>query len=704
MQITSKPPKAAEDSRFQLRLSKLPARLRKSSYTAGWRVPLIATVLLLSPFSELVHAQALEGANLTVGEFFERPNEKQMKSLIEGARWRHQGAQTAINDVKVQTFRTNGAVELIIEAPECFYDETRKAINSPGPVHFWTADGRFSLQGVGFLWLQTNSTLYISNQVQTVVLPELIETGSTVASTNSPAQTNKGVTVLSDRFQYARDSGIGIYSGNVHAVGTNVNLKAKSDVMEVLVPVSEHQLQTITMSEKVALDYEHIEATGDKAVYTASTGIAKITGSPAWHDDNQRQGRGDELVLDRTNKFFSASGQAWLKMPSQNMGTNGFLSSVTNSVPGTNQFVEIFSDYYEFRTNSIGNLVQFGDHVCMADTSNGETNGTLTAATMLVTFLGTNELQSIVAEKNVVIQNATNQFTGEKAVYIATNSILELTGNPAWRAGSREGHGDLILADLKQSKMDVLTNAYMRLPANQLGPSTAMKPSSSVEARSAPAASQTSVSRPKGDNSQIQWPQMEPDIPTPRKGVSSSGEKRQSSQIGGRTNSPTTHTNLPGTPEFAEIFSENYTVTTAAAHFEGGVRIVHPRLDWVCQTMNVDSPNPNSKDVTMVAEQDVEFNLKAGAEEQQLQNVHGTCNRAVYNYAVTPGRTNDTMTLTGNPILETTNGIIKNKILILDCANDKLMAPGRYKIYGTNTLASPIPTNVFKFPSGKKKK
>jgi lipopolysaccharide export system protein LptA len=119
--------------------------------------------------------------------------------------------------------------------------------------------------------------------------------------------------------------------------------------------------------------------------------------------------------------------------------------------------------------------------------------------------------------------------------------------------------------------------------------------------------------------------------------------------------------------------------------------------------MNVESPNPNGKDVTMIAEKAVEFSLKSGTNTDKGQDIHGTCDRAVYNYAITPSGTNDTMTLTGNPILETTNGVIKNNILILDCATDKLMAPGPYRIYGTAN-ASLMPTNSPHFQSGKKKK
>ncbi len=628
-------------------------------------------------------SQPIEGTNFKVAEFFDPPNERQMKHLIEGSRARHQGTQTVLNDSKVQTFRTNGAVELIIEAPESFYDETRKTISSSGPVHFRTADGRFSLQGVGFLWLQTNSTLYISNQVQTVVLSE--QSASESAAMNSSTNNTKGATIYSDRFEYAKDSGIGIYRGNVHAVGTNVNFRAKGEIMEVFVPERERQLQTITMSQKVILDYgtenENIEATGDKAVYIEATGLATITGNPAWHDDNQRQGRGDTLVIDQTNKLFQAMSNAWVKMPRQSSGAPGLLSSATNSSAGTNQFVEVFSDHYEFRTNS----ADFGDHVLVVDTADGQTNGTLTSATLLVTLVGTNELQSMVAEKNVVFQSGDKQFTGEKAVYTTTNNILTLTGNPGWRDGTREGRGELLLANLQRGEMRVFTNAFMRVPANELGPSAAM--AERTGAASAPHRNPAKmVNSPSAEGNFTPLPDVS--VQAPRTNVLS--------------------TPRPSAPEFADIFSESYTIITnnghLTAHFDGGVRIVHPRLNWVCQTMDVDSPNPGrSKDVTMIAEQAVEFGLKSGTNSDNEPDIHGTCNRAVYTYATMPTGTNDTMTLTGNPILETTNGVVKNDILILDCANNKLMAPGPYKIYGTAT-ASPIPTNSLRLPSSHKTK
>src|SRR5690242_21936288 len=94
---------------------------------AGYFLPLAVLTFLFLLSSGLVRGQQIEGAHFKVADLFEPPNERQMRSLIEGARWRHEGNQTAVYDAKVQTFTTNGGVQLIIEAPECFYDEIGRA-------------------------------------------------------------------------------------------------------------------------------------------------------------------------------------------------------------------------------------------------------------------------------------------------------------------------------------------------------------------------------------------------------------------------------------------------------------------------------------------------------------------------------------------------------------------------------------------------
>lgn len=54
-------------------------------------------------------------------------------------------------------------------APECIYDTFKSAANSPGHLQVWTGDGRFRVEGDGFLWRQSESFLTISNNVRTVI-------------------------------------------------------------------------------------------------------------------------------------------------------------------------------------------------------------------------------------------------------------------------------------------------------------------------------------------------------------------------------------------------------------------------------------------------------------------------------------------------------------------------------------------------------
>jgi lipopolysaccharide export system protein LptA len=605
-----------------------------------------------------------EGTGLKLTEYYKAPNANQLKSVVEGARAKPLGngrVMTQITDAKVQTFSENGLPEMVVEAPECVYNATNRAINSPGRLLAYTADGKFRIEGVGFLWLQTNSTLFISNQVHTTVHPELLESPS---ATNRPPIADedvKGIEIFSERFDYAKDLGRGIYRDNVRVTGTNVDVGLQSELLTVLMPIQDRQLKTITAEKNVVMEYgmenERIHTASDIALYTAQTGVAQLTGHPSWRavprDPNNaepRQGRGDELFIDRTNKIFRAAGNAWLKMPTQTTGGSSFLPgmsvSETNTVQATNQFVEIYCEQYVFHTNA----ASFGNPVFLAETINGATNGTMTCATLDATFGGTNDLQTMLAETNVIIQqlanSATNQFTGARAVYAATNGIMEITGKPTWQAGLREGSGNILQVNARSNSMVALGNAWMRLPAQELGGQTS-----------------TNSARVGSDPS------------------SQAATKPTSS-----TAASTGNTN-----EFADIYADEYLVAPKSARFQRNVTIVHPQMNWRCEEVNVLSGSGPEQDVKIIAERSVNFALQS--EDHQM--VKGTCERAVYDYNVTSLLTNDIVRLTGNPVLETTNGTVKNSIIILDRAHNKLITPGKYVLSGSVNGAN---TNAIKLP------
>ena len=587
------------------------------------RVALVALALGLAMLPWPGRAQSTAGGQgFKSSEYYDAPHETQMKSMLEGAQAQLQpNGRLLVTQAKWRTFRVNGESELAVEAPECLYDKDQGSISSSGPLRVQTGDGQFSIEGEGFLYQQTNSILLVSNRVHTIIHPELLGPSSATLLTNTPGKATPAIDIFSDQFEYAQQSGQGIYQGNVRVAGTN--LAATASRLTILLPVAERRLQSLTAEQNVIVDYEKIHATGERAFYSADTGLIQLTGppEPTWRIED-REGRGDTLVYDRTNGIFRASGHAGLKMPAQSMGTSGFLtrpeSASAPALPLTNQLVEILCDSYELRTN----LAVFRDHVNITDRLGDQLRGEMSCDLMTLTFSGTNELQKMVAERQVVIAQADRQFTADTAEYTGTNGLLELTGSPAWRAGTREGKGDRVRANLAREEMLVRGNAYMKLPAAELGQSAA-----------------TALGTP---------------APGGSKGV---------------------------TNAFAEIFSKEYFLTPDAALFHGQVRIEHPQIKETCEELTMLTLPELGKDGRMIiAEPAVVFDVV----DDQGRNFHGKGQKAVYTHRLTATVTNDIMELTGNPaVLEATNIVGRNNLITLDLAGHKVMAPGKYNLRGT---------------------
>lgn len=562
----------------------------------------------------------VRGEVLKLAEYHDAPHETQMKSLLEGNRAQRQpDGRIVVTQAKCQTFSETGRGELIVEAPECVYDPKQRSINSAGPLKVQTADGRLAVEGEGFTWQQTNSTLLISNRVHTRLRPELFRPPPASPLTNPPARATPAMDIFSDRFEYAQTLGKGVYQGNVRVTGTNLN--ATAGKLTLLLPLAEHRLQSLTAEEHVVVDYEKVHATGQWAFYSADTDLIRLKGQPTWRIE-QREGGGDELVFDRTNKVFLAKGHARLQMPGAGMGSASFLSRASSASPSvpppTNQVLEVLCDSYELRTN----VAVFRDRVRVSDRLGDQQQGQMTCGRMTLTFVGTNELQKLVAEQEVVIARADGRFTAARADFTASDNLLELTGNPAWQVGSREGKGDWMRVNPAREELLVQGNALMKLPAGEVGQ-----------------AALTGAGAPKP------------------------GGVRQDA------------------PGFAQIDSQEYLLTARTVLFQGGVRIEHPQMKWACDKLSMTSPPELGKDGRrMIAEPAVVFDLL----DDQGNPFHGTGKKAVYTRRVAAALTNDLVELTGTPAtVATTNIVIRNDVIVLDISSHKLATPGKFNFRGT---------------------
>jgi hypothetical protein len=109
-------------------------------------------------------------SNFTSVDYFDPPHAQQIKSRLSGAEAQPlPGGLLAIKQLKLESFGEDGKLECSVSAPECVYDTMNATANSSGHLHLASGDGRFSIEGDGFLWRRNAQSLTISNRVQTVI-------------------------------------------------------------------------------------------------------------------------------------------------------------------------------------------------------------------------------------------------------------------------------------------------------------------------------------------------------------------------------------------------------------------------------------------------------------------------------------------------------------------------------------------------------
>jgi lipopolysaccharide transport protein LptA len=604
----------------------------------------LATILVAA-FARLLSAQ--EGIiveNFTVSPaYYPPPNEKQMKSKLEGLRAQDRGdGKYLVTQAKLQTFREDGGVELAVETPQCSYDRATRVISSPGSLRAQTANGRFTIQGEGFSWDQTNSILTVSNNAQTIIQPAILTSGNAAASKKPSAGPSTPLTVASRRFTYNADTGFGVYQGDVRVTGTNLSMTGGTLTLKV--PRQEQQLQSVAAETDVVFDYATakgppVHATAQKANYAADTGLVRLEGEPKWRVGD-REGRARELVLDPTNRIFRASGNGWLRMPVSSE-TGGLLPAVPGaagqgaSKAGT--VVEIQCETYEVRTNR----AVFAGDVRLAEKVDARETGGLSCALLTAEIGASNQVTRVEARTNVVITREDMRLIAERAVHDnKAGGTLELTGRPSWKAGERSGKGDLLSIREQQQEMTVRGNASMELPAAEFGPLKTGKGAAVAASANAPG-----------------------------KAIS----------------------------DRAEVFSSEYVISPDKARFRGGVYVTHPQMNWSCEDLAVAFPAQEQRTASVTAERRVAFDLL----DDNGGKVHGTGDRALFERSESRVATNQILKLAGNPAtLQATNMTFRNKLIVVDLARNSILASGSYNISG---LMSGFQTNLLTVPGQAKK-
>jgi hypothetical protein len=118
----------------------------------------------------LSNVKQLRATDFTSEQYFEPPNDQQVKLKFSGAAADPlPGGLLAVKQMNIVLFETNGVTKALAKAPQCVLSPFEGVASSAGKLELQSGDGKFRVEGEGFLWRQNEQSLSLSNRVHTVL-------------------------------------------------------------------------------------------------------------------------------------------------------------------------------------------------------------------------------------------------------------------------------------------------------------------------------------------------------------------------------------------------------------------------------------------------------------------------------------------------------------------------------------------------------
>lgn len=221
---------------------------------------------------------------------------------------------------------------------------------------------------------------------------------------------------------------------------TNVvdgDLELTAELLEVQLPTTNHPGRTVRAATNVVMisTADKSRASAQEARFTESTGILELEGDAFWQA-GERIVSGNTLFLDRTNRTFAVTENAYIRLPMAELGQQALLSPFvtrTNKAIVTNapQFLELWCDNFDFR----GGLLTFRERVRSRFLEGTNALGALNCGWLALRF-HSNRVESATAKQQVHVEQfpyvSSNGVTISKSldceglnVLLATNGWIE---------------------------------------------------------------------------------------------------------------------------------------------------------------------------------------------------------------------------------------------------------------------------------------
>ena len=140
--------------------------------------------------------------------------------------------------------------------------------------------------------------------------------------------------------------------------------------------------------------------------------------------------------------------------------------------------------------------------------------------------------------------------------------------------------------------------------------------------------------------------------------------------------------------------SADFDLNERRAVYRGHVEVIDPKIKLRCDLLVVDLPETGQR----LSRVSAEMNVVVDFTDEKGATYHVTATNAVYAYNVMNSVTNETVTFTGNPLVETREGTISCEPLVWDRVKGHFLFGGVYKVKmlldqnlgGSGTNASPM--------------
>jgi lipopolysaccharide export system protein LptA len=152
-------------------------------------------------------------------------------------------------------------------------------------------------------------------------------------------------------------------------------------------------------------------------------------------------------------------------------------------------------------------------------------------------------------------------------------------------------------------------------------------------------------------------------------------------------------TNNPAPPALTRIESKvgEFDISGNKAIYHGDVRVNSPEMKLTCERLVADLPPSGGQPNHIVCETNVVIDFT----DEHGQTNHVTSEKAVYDFHVQDGVTNETVTLTGGPKpkVENAQSITVADVIVWDRANNRFTFQNQKMIFRQSPNLAPAATN-----------